>query len=128
MAVMLVDLPLAPAPASTAGRRWVHVSSPRPVADHPATSPTARPGPSSRPAGRPGGVAAPRAASYRSVGAVASAGPAAMPATAPLRLTRRGLAVVMGAFGLVMMTALVVLVTAFLAVPNEPVVSQLLLG
>lgn len=128
MAVMLVDLPPAQAPASATPGRWVHVSSPRPVADRPAASPSARPASSPRPGGRPGGVAAPRVVSRGSVGAVSSAATAMAPASAPLRLTRRGLAVVMGGFALVMITALVVLVTAFLAVPNEPVVSQLLLG
>jgi hypothetical protein len=53
---------------------------------------------------------------------------AVAPASAPLRLTRRGLAVVMGGFMLVMVTALVVLITAFLAIPNEPVLAQLPLG
>ena len=50
------------------------------------------------------------------------------PIPAPLRLTRRGLAVVMGGFALVMLTAAVVLVTAFLAVPNEPILASLPLG
>lgn len=126
MAVMLVDLPLAQAPASTAPGRWVHVSSPRPVADRPVASPPARPAPASRPGGRPRGVAAPQLSRRQSGVVSAPVAPVATPA--PLRLTRRGLAVVMGGFALVMVTALVVLVTAFLAVPNEPVVAQALLG
>ncbi|MGC3956131.1 MAG: hypothetical protein QM804_18125 [Propionicimonas sp.] len=124
MAAMLVDLPLAQLPSQGAPQRWVHVSSPRPVGAR-ATAPSARPSAPARPGGRPRGVAAPRLVS-RPAAATVTASPA--PAAAPLRLTDRGLAVVMGGFALVMVTALVVLVAAFLAVPNEPVAAQLLLG
>ncbi len=125
MAAMLVDLPFAPqGPAPLASGRWVHVDSPRPGAGRPATAPQARSVSPTRPGGRPRGVAAPQV-SRRAAAPAAAAGAAA---PAALRLTRRGLAVVMGGFALVMVTALVVLVTAFLAVPNEPLGAQLLLG
>lgn len=116
MAAMLVDLPLAQVPNPAAPSRWVHVGSPRPGA-RPATAPPARPSTPARPGGRPQGVAAPRLA-----GRPAAAMPAATRTLqpAPLRLTDRGLAVVIGGFTLVMMTALVVLVAGFLAIPNEP--------
>ncbi len=127
MAAMLVDLPLAQVPAPAAPRRWVHVGSPRPVTARPSCPPQARPSAPARPGGRPRGVAAPGLAAVRSMAAIAPS-VAVAPASAPLRLTRRGLAVVMGGFMLVMVTALVVLITAFLAIPNEPVLAQLPLG
>ncbi|MCW5952794.1 MAG: hypothetical protein KIT69_11110, partial [Propionibacteriaceae bacterium] len=123
------DLPLAPAPAPAASHRWVHVGGPRPGVTRPATVPQARSLSSSLPGGRPGGVAAPQLVGRASATTSPSVAGPVVDMTAPaLRLTRRGLAVVMGAFALVMMTALVVLVAAFLAVPNEPVGTQLLLG
>lgn len=130
MAAMLVDLPLAQLPASAAPGRWVHVSSPRPGTARPATVPQARPSAPGRPGGRPQGVAAPQLVGRSVVVPAKVEAPRldSAVAAAPLRLTRRGLAVVMGGFALVMMTALVVLVAAFLAVPNEPVLTQLALG
>lgn len=128
MAAMLVDLPLAPvpspAPLSAAPSRWVHVGSPRPAGARPVSAPPARPSAPARPGGRPQGVPAPRLSRRPATARVALT----PPATAPLRLTDRGLAVVIGGFALVMVTALVVLVAAFWAVPNEPMAAQLLLG
>ncbi|MEA5119236.1 MAG: hypothetical protein VB036_16685 [Propionicimonas sp.] len=127
MAAVLVDFPLAQAPAPGAPRRWVHLDAPRQARTRPA-APAVRPTAPARPGGRPQGVGAPSA----NPGGVASVSggtaPGRVPATAPLQLTRRGLAVVMGGFAVLMLTALVVMVTTFLAVPNEPVLAQLPLG
>ena len=105
MSALLIDLPLAELPAATSPRRWMHVV-PEPVEPQAAperpTTPAVR---QLRPAGQP----LPRTA----------------PVAAPLRLTRRGLAVVVGGFTLLMMTALVVLVAGFLAVSNDPIVASL---
>lgn len=122
MAAMLVDLPLAEVPAPATPRRWVHVSDPRPAPVRPSSLPPARPSAPARPGGRPQGVAAPQLAGRARLVRPAPALVATTVAVpAPLRLTRRGLAVAMGGFALVMLTALVVLVAAFLAVPNEPI-------
>lgn len=132
MAVMVVDLPQSQVPALDVPRRWVHVGSPRPGQTRPATVPSARPSGPSRPGGRPRGVAAPSTARVRvAVPAAAQGCSTATPSAAaagPLRLTQRGLAVVMGGFALVMLTAVVVLITSFLAIPNEPLVASLPLG
>ena len=122
MAVMLVDLPPAATSAPAGPRRWVHVSNPRIGG--------ARPAAPSRPGGRPQGVGAPQVVARSQAAALPASRDAvvAAPIPAPLRLTRRGLAVVMGGFALVMLTAAVVLVTAFLAVPNEPILASLPLG
>lgn len=125
MSALPIDLPLVEIPA--AGRqRWTYVQPAalrvpqRPVSAplRPARDPLARPTVVARaPGGRPLGAAAPV------IRPAVSA-----PVAAPLRLTRRGLAVVVSGFAALMVTAFVVLVAAFLAVSNEPVVSQLLLG
>ncbi len=127
MAVMLVDLPPVATSAPAAPRRWVHVSNPRPGA-RPVAAPSARPSAPSRPGGRPQGVGAPQVVARARVAEAPAPRGATVAAPAPLRLTRRGLAVVMGGFALVMLTAAVVLVTAFLAIPNEPVLAQIALG
>lgn len=130
MAVMLVDLSSVATQAPATPRRWVHVSRPGQGGTRPVAVPPARPDAPTRPGGRPQGVGAPRIAGRSRIVVDPMPRPAvaARPAPAPLRLTRRGLAVVMGGFALVMLTALVVLVTAFLAIPNEPVLTQLALG
>lgn len=107
MSALLIDLPLAQVPATAARpRRWVHVVPDSGQVEAPPAPPQVISRPVSVPAARP-----------------VPAAPAA-----PLRLTRRGLAVVVGGFGLLMMTALVVLVVSFLAVSNEPLVGQFPLG
>lgn len=112
MSALLIDLPLAELPAATTPRRWMHVvPEPAEVPAAPAPRPAAR---QAAPAVRPAVQPAPRPAHARTA-----------PAPAPLRLTRRGLAVVVGGFTLLMMTALVVLVASFLAVSNDPIVAQL---
>ncbi len=130
MAVMLVDLPPAATSAPAGPRRWVHVSNPRIGGARPVAAPSARPAAPSRPGGRPQGVGAPQVVARSQAAALPASRDAvvAAPIPAPLRLTRRGLAVVMGGFALVMLTAAVVLVTAFLAVPNEPILASLPLG
>lgn len=128
MAAMLVDLPLAPMPVPAANRRWVHVSDARTGTARPALAPQARPS-VSRPGGHRVGVAAPQLRGRRPAPSAAISAAVSVATPGQLRLTRRGLAVVMGGFALVMVTALVVLVAAFLAVPNEPLVAAgLLLG
>lgn len=107
MSALLIDLPLAEVPAAARPRRWIHVL-PDP-AQIPVSPPAAR---QARP--RPADLSGLR--------------PVAAPLATPLRLTRRGLAVVVGGFSLLMMTALVVLVVSFLAVSNEPLVAQFPLG
>ena len=57
----------------------------------------------------PGPVAAARAA------ATASRGPGGV------RLTDRGIAVILAIFALLMVTSVVVVVTSFLAIPNDPI-------
>ena len=121
MAVMLVDLPPVATAAPATPRRWVHVSRPRPGAARPVAAPPARPSAPSRPGGRPQGVGAPQVVARSGLLAPVAPAPVATPAPAPLRLTRRGLAVVMGGFALLMLTAVVVLVASFLAVPNVPI-------
>lgn len=124
MSALPIDLPLVEIPA--AGRqRWTYVQPaalrvpqrPASAPLRPARDPLARPTVTRAPGGRQLGAAAPV------IRPAVSA-----PVAAPLRLTRRGLAVVVGGFAALMVTAFVVLVAAFLAVSNEPVVSQLLLG
>ena len=57
-----------------------------------------------------------------SVGSAAVGSAAASPATAGrLRLTRRGMGLILGFFVLAMMTSVVLVVTTFLAVSNDPV-------
>ena len=104
MSALLIDLPLAELPVAATPRRWMHVvpELTEPASPERQCAPVVR---ELRPAVRP----LPKVAS----------------AAAPLRLTRRGLAVVVGGFTLLMMTALVVLVTGFLAVSNDPIVASL---
>ena len=117
MSALLIDLPLAELPTPAGGRRWMHVV-PDPAAEVTAQ---VRPLPQVAPAApsaRPVSQARPLPQVRPPQGRAAAA-------AAPLRLTRRGLAVVVGGFTLVMMTALVVLVLGFLAVSNEPIVTSL---
>lgn len=129
MAAVLVDFPLAQALAPSTPRRWVHVDAPQPGRTRPA-APTGRPAGPARPGGRPQGVGAPATGpgASRPAEVDAAVRQPRSQAAAPLQLTRRGLAVVMGGFAVLMLTAVVVLVTAFLAVPNEPLLAQLPLG
>ena len=128
MAVMLVDLPLAQESAPASPARWVHVTKPKPVGPRPASTPQTRPAVLPGPAGRPGGVAAPQLTGRVSPAPMVAAAAPASPGAGALRLTDRGLAVVIGGFGLLMLTAVVVLVAGFLAIPNEPLMAQFPLG
>ena len=104
MSALLIDLPLAELPAAATPRRWMHVV-PEPV--------------------EPPAPERPAAPVVRELRPAVQPLPGTAPVVAPLRLTRRGLAVVVGGFTLLMMTALVVLVTGFLAVSNDPIVASL---
>lgn len=92
-------------------RRWVHVPAPR-VRRGAGRSPSARPESRSLPAGRPVGVGAPQLPQ-----APALTGGAR---STSLRLTRRGVAVVMALFAVVMVWSMMVLVGGFLAVDDAP--------
>lgn len=104
--------------AAAETRQWVHV---RPASRRSGASPQARTLGPRTPGGRPLGVSAP------SVTRLVPASPSAS-RRGGMRLTRRGLAVVVGGFAALMTTALVVLVVGFLAVSNDPVVAHLPVG
>ena len=93
MSALLVDDMIVPLPTRTAANGWRHVENVEPAA-HP----------------RPHLVAVP----------ATTAVPEPRPA-APLRLTNRGIAVVVVFFLALIATAAVVLVTSFLSISNEPV-------
>lgn len=119
MSALLVDELDVLAPGRPQPKRWRHV----------ARKPEARPQLVLLPGGRPGGVAAPelRSASTQ----LRRPGPRSAPAQ--LRLTERGLAVVVVFFLALLATAAVVLVTSFLAVsdaaiPSGPAASVVVSG
>ena len=107
MSALLIDVaePMIPE------RHWVRVEHPHARAARSRHSEGGRRGPTTKPAGRPGGVSAPRLRSHSRV---------AEDSVSSLRLTRRGRAVVISGFLLLMAVSLVVLVTSFLSVSNEP--------
>lgn len=110
MSVLLVDR-ATPMVAGVAERQWVHVDRPHVRSSRGRRAPARRTGLRSAPTRRPGGVAAPTLRpQLRVAGAAASS----------LQLTRRGLAVVVCAFSLLMVVSVVVLITSFLSVSNEP--------
>lgn len=113
MNALLVDL-ANPMVAGVAERQWTHVDRTRsrlPRSRQVARGCAGRAGVRSAPTGRPCGVAAPTLrARSRVAGAAASS----------LQLTRRGLAVIVSAFLLLMAVSVVVLVASFLSVSNDP--------
>ncbi len=108
MSALLVDDLDVLAPHHPQPRRWRHAER----------GPEARPQLVVLPGGRPGGVAAPRLSPAPVAGRAPTA--AAVPAPAPLRLTDRGIAVVVVSFLALLVTAAVVLVGGFLAVSDAP--------
>lgn len=119
MSALLIDLPLADLPTPARGRRWMHVvPDPAPAVE---VTGAVRPLPHAEPTAPLARTARPA----RTLPQVRPVPTRTAAAPAPLRLTRRGLAVVVGGFSLLMMTALVVLVVGFLAVSNEPIVASL---
>lgn len=109
MSALLVDL-ANPMAAGVAERQWVHVDRPRARSLRSGRM-AGRAGFRSAPTGRPRGVAAP---TLRPQPRTADAG------ASSLQLTRRGLAVIVSGFLLLMAVSVVVLVTGFLSVSNEP--------
>jgi len=107
MSALLVDELDVLAPSRPQPTRWRHVER----------GPQARPQLTLLPGGRPAGVAAPRLGT-----AAGATGQRSHQATAPapLRLTDRGIAVVVGFFLALLVTAVVVLVSGFLAVSDAP--------
>ena len=108
MSVLLVDELEVQPPIRLQPKRWRHV----------ARKPEARPQLVGLPGGRPGGVAAPE------LGGAVAAGvrrPEVAATPTPLRLTERGLAVVVTFFLALVATAAVVLVTSFLTVSDAPI-------
>lgn len=105
-------------PAGPGARTWTHRPAPRPVEPAKTVAPGLRSGAS---------VVAPTAAAGPIVVPAAAALPvrdvAARSSALPERLywTPRGLAVALGAIGVLFLLMLVTLVTGFLAVSNEPV-------
>lgn len=107
MSAQLVDDLVEQSPSRLQPNRWRHV-------EH---GPQARPHLVVLPGGRPSGVAAPTLR--------AAVAPVRRPAPAvvgvPLRLTDRGIAVVLALFLAIFATAAVVLVSSFLAISNDPI-------
>lgn len=126
MSALLIDLPLVDLPAPSQPRRWMHVvpdDVPTDLVDPGQATPRRQVTVSASPAVEPAGQLRVRPGSQaRLVAATGSV------VAAPLRLTRRGLAVVVGGFSLLMMTAFVVLVISFFAVSNDPIAATLTLN
>ena len=126
MSALLIDLPLVELPAPSQPRRWMHVvpdAVPTGLADPGQATPLREATVGASPALEPAAQLRARPVSHiRPVAATSAAG------AAPLRLTRRGLADVVGGFSLLMMTAFVVLVVSFFAVSNDPIAATLTLN
>ena len=108
MSALLVDEMVVQAPSRQQPRRWRHVNR----------GPEGRPNLVALPGGRPAGVAAPELRSARVAPAPRTTQAAAV---APLQLTDRGIAVIVVLFLALVATAVVVLVSGFLAVSNDPI-------
>ena len=108
MSALLIDELDVLAPVRPQPKRWRHVNR----------RPEARPHLVALPGGRPGGVPAPE---LGDVTPAAGAQPTGSAAPAQLRLTNRGLAVVVVFFLALVTTAAVVLITGFLAVSDAPI-------
>lgn len=108
MSALLVDELVVQAPRREQPNRWRHVDR----------GPEARPNLVALPGGRPVGVPAPE---LRVTRVAPSGRPAATTSAAPLRLTDRGIAVIVVFFLALVVTAAVVLVSGFLGVSNDPI-------